>query len=212
MRVFAEYVRKHEIEYRKKTLLFFGNSMELIGSAVLINPGSAKPLKTNDVQLVNNFYRSQFPEEHIREIDWKEFRPDSTMRWLKNIFSGHYIGHESTLNGVIQLFNCFYIKSQNLEHAALQFPDSEFAFDEERFFLDKPVFFGWGKHESVRTKGREIFNSYQLTRADVYNLDYEKNDFYHPGYINRSYKKTVCVRRQLEAFYRWVNENSPFPL
>jgi hypothetical protein len=40
--VFAEFLRESIHEYRKITLLQFGDRRDLIGSAVLKNPGSAR--------------------------------------------------------------------------------------------------------------------------------------------------------------------------
>jgi hypothetical protein len=44
MKVYAKYYSPdmHGFSYRKSTLLQFGDSWELIGSAVLINPGSSR--------------------------------------------------------------------------------------------------------------------------------------------------------------------------
>lgn len=41
MKVYAEYFEEDGLLYRRNTLLQFGDSWDLIGSAVLANPGCA---------------------------------------------------------------------------------------------------------------------------------------------------------------------------
>jgi len=215
MKVFAEYGVFEGDEYRRKTLLFFGDkgSTELIGSAVLANPGSAKSHKNADIQPVDDFYATNFPDEEIHEIEWewRKYDSDPTMRLLKKVFDGSYKeGRRVELNGVIQLFNCFYIKDPHLKNAVTKFPVSKFKFtDEDRFFLNKPVFFGWGTtDELIQEKGEEIFNRYKTKQTGVYyNPDYSKNDFYHPISISCENKANESLQKWLDTFYHWVNEN-----
>jgi len=124
------------------------------------------------------------------------------------------LGRKAELNGVIQLFNCFYIKDPVLESAAKKFPACKFKFDEKQFFRDRPVFFGWGRDKSVQKKGKEIFGDYEINCPDVYNLDYSENKFYHPKGIDRILKDPrrsdemkAQIQKQLEAFHHWVNED-----
>ena len=57
MRVFAEFfIGDDGKEYRRKTLLHFGTSVELIGSAVLMNPGGAKVIGDPDNEFLKRFY------------------------------------------------------------------------------------------------------------------------------------------------------------
>ena len=44
IRVYAEYFNEKDIGYRKTTIIQIGDSWELLGSAILKNPGSAKPI------------------------------------------------------------------------------------------------------------------------------------------------------------------------
>lgn len=111
MTVNAEYLRLANGDpCRRKTLLQFGKNNKLIGSAVLINPGSSTPIGPSDHGLIKSFYNENHKGENINYNTWKRFKPDSTMRHLAKLFNGWYLGKERPLNGVIQLFNCFYLK------------------------------------------------------------------------------------------------------
>lgn len=82
-KVYAEFFTNNSgKEYRKKTLLHFGNSTNLIGSAVLTNPGSAKLIGEPNSEFIKSFYDDN---HHIKNTDtniWKTFSPDSTMLQL----------------------------------------------------------------------------------------------------------------------------------
>lgn len=210
MRVYAEYfINNNGKEYRKKTLLHFGNSTNLIGSAVLINPGSAKPIGDPDSEFIKSFYDEN---HHIKNIDtniWKAFSPDSTMGQLEKIFNGWYLGESSELNGVIQLFNCFYFKNQNLGEAIINYnAESEFNFNESQFFIDKPVYFGWGgagKYDNLKPIAIEIFTKYDQNKTPIYDSKFENNCFYHPGYVNRSYSRSDRTQKLMRDFFSLIN-------
>ena len=118
--VHAEYFQIDETTFiRRKTLLHFGMSSHLIGSAVLINPGSAAPIGPANMKLINAFYSKNHASEVPETRIWQRFQPDATMVQLAKVFNGWYLGKEKPLHGVIQLFNCFYLKQQDL-HKALE--------------------------------------------------------------------------------------------
>ncbi|MFC4218984.1 hypothetical protein [Flagellimonas marina] len=194
MKVYAEYFTIADCNaYRRKTLLQFGESIDLIGSAVLINPGSAEPIGNADHDLIQAFYS----KNHNMEIDyssiWKKFNPDPTMAQLTKLFNGWYAGKPKSLNGVLQLFNCFYLKEQDLDKALLSFKSGmDFTFSEGQLFGEKPVYFGWGntgKYGKIKDIPLNIFKSYDIRNTPIYHSSFEENCFYHPGYLNRSYKR-----------------------
>ena len=194
MKVNAEYFPlKNGEYYRRKTLLQFGNSTHLIGSAVLINPGSASPSGSADIGFVNSFYQNNHDEEPIEPKLWKSFKPDPTMGQLAKLFNGWYLGNEKPLNGVIQLFNCFYLKGQDLDMAIEKYSSGDgMEFNENHLFKERPVYFGWGntgKSGKIRTIALRIFEQYDIVKTPIYNLDFQDNCFYHPAYLNRSYKR-----------------------
>jgi len=118
MKAYAEYFEESEIFFRRNTLLQCGDSWELIGNAVLANPGSADPIKPISQEIegkVSGFYEKYRGKEEITLKNWFEFAPDPTMGFVEKIFNGWYVGKNIELNGVIQLFNTFNLKNQNLE-------------------------------------------------------------------------------------------------
>lgn len=209
MKVYAEYFKlDNGQEYRKKTLLHFGNGTNLIGSAVLMNPGSAKQKGEPDLKFIKSFYG----ENHqIKEMDlknWKLFSPDSTMGQLEKIFNGWYIGKQRELNGVIQLFNCFYFRNQNFGEAIKNYnKESNYNFNESQFFLDKPVYFGWGgagKYGDLKPIATDIFLNYERNKTPIYDSKFENNCFYHPGYVNRSYSRNPKTQQLMKDFFELI--------
>lgn len=211
MKVYAEYFEEPNGNYRKKTLLCFGDSTNLLGSAVLMNPGSAKIIGELD-DIDNKFIKSFYCENHkinnMNLKNWKIFRQDPTMNRLEKIFNGWYIGKEKELNGVIQLFNCFYHKNQNFEEAIKNLVDTEsnYIFNESQFFLEKPVYFGWGnagKFGELKPIAEKIFLNFYKNKTSFYDREFIKNSYYHPNYINRSYKRDYVqeiLNRFLDTF------------
>ncbi|SKB91308.1 hypothetical protein SAMN05660477_01797 [Soonwooa buanensis] len=212
MDVFAEFVKKDGVEYRQKTLLKFGESSQLIGSIVLMNPGSAKP--TN--KLINNdfvadFYESTHQYKLENPSEWHRFSVDQTMLRIERIFNGWYLGLEKQLDGVIQLFNCYYFRDPNLENAIKNFRNSDncsqFVFNEINFFSEKPVYFGWGnegKNGAFKCVAERIFANYDKSLTPIYNDNFDDNCFYHPSYINRSYKRNLASQDILTKFHNIV--------
>ena len=210
MKVYAEYLtNKDSREYRKKTLLCFGNSTDLIGSAVLINPGSAKAGGEPDSEFIKSFYDEN---HHIKDLDtnsWKAFSPDSTMRQLEKIFNGWYLEKTIELKGVIQLFNCFYFKNQNSEEAIKKFnEESNYKFNESHFLINKPVYFGWGnagKYGDLKQIAVNIFRNYKLYKTPIYDSKFENNCFYHPRYVNFSYRRNKSTQKLIIDFFNLIN-------
>ena len=120
MRVFTHYtqINQTNIGYRWRTILQFGTSWNIIGSIVMKNPGGAN-FKYKD-------HHAETDEEvlsHLRKFDseqsenekWYEFNSDNTLNLVHKLFSERSNANNfSELNGVIQVFNLFYIKSPNL--------------------------------------------------------------------------------------------------
>jgi len=206
MKVYAEYFKESNgKEYRKKTLLHFGEGTNLLGSAVLMNPGSAKPIGEPDSKFLKSFYGENHQITELDLKNWKTFSPDSTMGQLEKIFNGWYLGKQRELNGVIQLFNCFYFRNQNFEEAIKNYnEESNYNFNESQFFLDKPVYFGWGgagKNGDLKPIATDIFSNYELNSTPIYDSKFENNCFYHPGYVNRSYNRNSKTQQLMKDFF-----------
>lgn len=201
MKIYAQFFTYNDIEYRLNTILQFGDSWELIGNIVLANPGSAKPLHGSlhpeEVNHIEQFIQN-YRTDHVAIKNWYEFRPDATMLRIERIFNGWYINPEATieLNGVIQLFNTFNTKNQDLEDAILTLPEDNpllYSIGIERQFHGKPTYFGFSgiviNHEKLRKIAENIFNNTDELIKVHYNTDFAKNSFYHPTFVNRAYKR-----------------------
>lgn len=197
MKVYAEYFEEDGVLYRRNTLLQFGDCWGLIGSAVLANPGSAEPISTvsNDILAsISEFHEKYKCGEGIKPLNWYEFSPDSTMRFVEKIFNGWYLDKNIKLSGVVQLFNTFNIKNKNLPEAVAEIgADSEFLFSRSvyKYFNGKPTYFGFSNevlgNEILRKVAMNIFNNSSEAVLGIYDRDFSKNSFYHPMYVNQAY-------------------------
>ncbi len=196
MKAYAEYFTENGVSFRTNTILQFGNSWELIGNIVLANPGSAEPtssLNKTDEENLENFYSSYKNDIKLDLSTWHEFSVDPTMQRIEKIFNGGYIGKEKQLNGVIQLFNTFNIKNQNLNEAVNQIGINSsklFSKGIEKYFHDKTTYFGFSKdvteNEILRPIAEDIFNNSSKKVKCIYKNKFSENSFYHPTYINRA--------------------------
>jgi len=209
MKAYAEYFTENDVSFRTNTILQFGDSWELIGNIVLANPGSAEPsnsLNKTDEESLKKFYSLYKNDIKLDLSAWHEFSVDPTMQRIEKIFNGGYIGKDKQLNGVIQLFNTFNIKNQNLEEAVNQIGINSsklFSKGIEKYFHDKITYFGFSKdvteNEILRPIAEDIFNNSSKKVKSIYKNKFSENSFYHPTYINRAinqdhfqwYKKDV---------------------
>ncbi len=171
---------------------------------VLANPGSAEPLeKLDDAELLNvkNFY-DNFECRELNLSNWHKFSEDATMQRVAKIFNGWYIDADNliNLNGVIQLFNTFNVKNQNLSEAVEKLPPENFllySIGVEKFFNDKPTYFGFSgdvlNDEKLKDVAEQIFLNSSNNVRSLYYSDFDKNSFYHPTYINRANKQPHFV-------------------
>ncbi len=207
MRVFARYFTENGLDFRLNTVLQFGDSWLVIGAAVLINPGSAKP-----ICCVGDEELSQLSKISEGDYSWYEFSPDSTMRQLEKIFGGWYAGEEKPLGGIILLFNLFNLRDQKLETALAKQKEckSRYLFINEKDIelikgMDK-VYLGWGNvgklDGNLRPIAESIFSSLYPGLKYYLKENFEDNAFYHPGYINRSYKRSVRTKEIIKAFHQ----------
>lgn len=202
MKVYARYFSENGLNFRLNTILQFGDSWDVIGAAVLINPGSAKPIADIDDEVAN----------HVSSLtgltdNWQQFSPDSTMGQLAKIFSGWYAGEDSPLNGCILLFNLFNLRDKNLAEAVELQKDcgSEHLFSTEKDLkrlenVDK-IYLGWGNtgKYQLRQYAEPIFDAVKAKCAYL-DADFNRNAFYHPGYINRSYNLNPTTKRIVKEF------------
>ena len=134
--------------YRDGTLLQFGNSWELLGSVILLNPGSAKPL---DEKPCNAFLRMQI-DGFDDERDYYACSIDPLMRAIIKIFAQRFPD-----GGVIQIYNLFNLKnpkSSSATEALKKLEKSPYLFTpiNEVDFKERPVIVatGSGMHADKR--------------------------------------------------------------
>lgn len=205
MKVYARYFSQNGLNLRTNTILQFGESFDIIGAAVLINPGSAKPLN-------KPLYQEQLHllSSITGKFDhWQEFSIDSTMRHLEKIFDNSYIEKKKMLNGIILLFNLFNLREQHLDNA-LKLKDNcncteLFTTDKDLALMQNisKIYLGWGntgKDETLRPYSQRIFDAVKNSQSFYINPLFEMNKFYHPGYVNRSYKQNSNTINILKDF------------
>ncbi len=224
MKVFARWIKapldnhsEEEYHFRKNTILQFGNSWDIIGAAILINPGSALPTNESiDCETISRLQK--ISDIYDKKDEWRVFNSDSTMRFLEKIFSGWYLGKSKRLNGVILLYNLFNIKCADLKEAlklrkAAQFEDLKdmTTTPADITSLNVPIYIGWGNTGKcvLSDDANKIFEAI-VDRVCYYtgeNLC--KAACYHPLYVNTSYRKEA-TKHLLCRFLRVEGDIQPF--
>lgn len=207
MNVYAEYFSENGIDYRKTTIIQIGDSWELLGSAILKNPGSAIPL---DDEIDNEtFEKISGICQNSNHNHWKKFKGDATMNCLVKIFNGSFVGDTKEISGVILLFNLHYIREADINKARILFDrsNSENTFphieDIKSIIKDKPVFIGWFdehkklKNEKVKTFVDDIFNHLASQENSYLEKEFKQNQFYHPLYVGRLYNNPNFKKWQI---------------
>lgn len=202
MNVYARYFSESGLNFRLDTVLQFGDSWDVIGAAVLINPGSARPIAE-----VNHDTTEHLSAITGQSDNWQQFSPDATMGQLAKIFNGWYAGDEKPLNGCILLYNLFNLRDKNLAEALeLQKNcDSKNLFtaesDVKRLAGVERIYLGWGNtgKYQLRQYAEPIFEAVKGKCAYL-DPDFNHNAFYHPGYVNRSYKRNPTTQTIVKSF------------
>jgi len=214
MEVYAEFYEEVGLQYRTKTILRFGSSWDLIGSVIMKNPGSAKPIKKinqEQLQLITKFYNKE-----INPDNWFVFKDDNTMKRIASIFNGNYIGKDIKLEGVIQIFNLFNIREAKFFKAIelANQSDSKFLLpdvDETISLLkNKPALlaFRWeytnktNRHQNkIENFTRIIFNHVKESEFMYLHPDILENNFYHPFGMYINCVKNIPVLEKFISFY-----------
>ena len=219
MKVFAQWIKAcagepgNEDYFRKNTILQFGDSFDVIGAAILINPGSARPI----AEVIDDETKSKLQEisSDSKGGEWRVFNADSTMRFLEKIFSGWYIGQPKRLNGVILLYNLFNIRCADLEDAhklRAKYSDlpEMYTKPEELTESDIPFYICCGSpaKNKMSEYAKELWKRIQYRVSYYAGSDFDKALFYHPQYINTSYHQPV-TQNLLCRFLRYGGEVRP---
>jgi len=224
MKVYAKLITDENLnlEFRRSTILQFGDSWDIIGNIILINPGSANPnkdlIEECEIKNISNTIKQE-----VATNEWFKFNPDSTMRQIEKLFNGSYFKANPSqeypnkkLNGVILLFNLFNLKDANLEQALKKIEGCEtenmFTLNDDIKLIGKePLYIGWGKvglgqkgynktiRETLQKYAKEAFDKIKENDNGHYLDDnFNNNSFYHPGFINRSH--STYSKKLLQKF------------
>ena len=202
MKVYTHFYLMDEntaIGFRWRTLLQYGNSWEVIGSVVMKNPGGAK-FKYSTHQAIDDAETLR-QLQHFDESkdEWYEFGSDTTIDCVGDLFAFYYdLPRRENLNGVIQIFNLFYIKETDLSKALVhsettsntfRFADEENMTNYDIEHLVPPVYLGFGNlawHKRYSKKAELFFNA-AINKCGMKYLDpiFQRNNFTHPLYLMR---------------------------
>lgn len=223
MKVYTHYkaniiVDNSSYEYRWRTLLQFGSSWNIIGSVVMKNPGSAKYLNGNKHWIEDRDILTQlesFDYYCDRECGekWYEFHSDTTMECIAELFAKKMgVNDKSKLQGVVQIFNLFYLREQDSGKAikTIKSMPTLMAIDDRIFnndirALKAPIYLGFGKlakssifREKAFSFFNEAVNNYNAHYLDV---TFENNHFYHPLALMRFRKNDLRYSTLRDKFY-----------
>lgn len=215
MHVYTHYysIKNSNKGFRWRTLLQFGTSWNIIGSVVMKNPGSA-----NFKNLVHKAIDDKDILNHLHTFDnnsaddWYEFTADATIYCVGDLFTSYYnLSHREDLNGVIQIFNLFYVKDANLGRAlSKDILSDSFRFSNEDDMstydiehLIPPIYLGFGGlawHPKYKSRARRFFNAAAGMR--YLKDEYEKNSFRHPLYLMKFGKNENECQETISNFKR----------
>ena len=205
MKVYTHYktIEEFNVGYRWRTLLQFGSSWDVIGSVVMMNPGSA------NYKYGSNCWIEDKPTlDCLRSFDyngdqgekWFEFNADATMFCVADLFAQYYgVPNQKDLQGVIQIFNLFYLREQKLGNALAKNRELTFfkqindsIFEQDIAALKQPVYLGFGalaRSSDFREKALRFFHeAIENHNAKYLNKDFDKNTFTHPLRLMRYIK------------------------
>ena len=204
MKVYTHYnkIANTDMGYRWRTLLQFGNSWDVIGSIVMMNPGGANfkypdHHAETDKELLNHL--RQFDNDQSFTEDWYEFGSDPTLNLVNELFTERArLNGYGNLNGVIQIFNLFYLKDPNPNKGIAlnnQFKLNDIndkIFNDDIKNLKAPCYLGFGQlsqHSQFRDKAKCFFDK-TIHELGVKYLSpvFEENSFMHPRRLMRFMK------------------------
>lgn len=175
---------------RWRTLLQFGDSWTTQGTVVMKNPGKANFLHP-DKRAINDSHTLQQLaafDDGVPQAPWFEFRADPTMRCIGKLFDEYYTLRGQKLNGIVQIYNLFYLREANLAealHKAKRYRLADMsAYDISH--TTAPVYLGFADlahHRQHCATAKKFFDRAQ--ELGMRNLDdnFLANDFIHPLYL-----------------------------
>ena len=206
MKVFAHFKDATEsvdgLQYRWRTLLQFGNSWEILGTVIMKNPGSSRPIYSTIPEAT-----LQQLQQIDNEADWYEFTVDTTMSGIGRLFSIYCHNRNLPLNGVVQIFNLFNIREADLNKALAYKQQSNDSivctWQKDREQLKGAIYLGWGdlgKEELFKQQALTIFEQTKQSSLHYLSDNFHHNKFYHPLYLTLYGKKKENVAQALSDF------------
>ncbi len=204
MKVYTHYneIDNTDKGYRWRTLLQFGTSWDVIGSVVMMNPGGANfkypdHHAETEKELLDHLRR--FDNDHSFNEAWFEFSSDPTLDLVNELFSERArANNQNELNGVIQIFNLFYLKDPNPNKGIAL--NNQFNLDDinDKIFNDDiknlkaPCYLGFGQlsqNSQFRDKAKCFFDkAIHELGINYLNPVFEENSFMHPRRLMRFMK------------------------
>ena len=189
MKVYTHYLEEGAC-FRWRTLLQFGNSWDIIGSVVMKNPGTAAPkcqvTDKNTLKLLSFFDNTMY--------DWFEFSPDSTMNCVGDLFAYYYDkSNKNDLQGVVQIFNLFYLREGDLGKALELHKKNKFPFASEEEIIQNdisqlkaPIYLGFAglafdKYYADRAK--RFLDASLMLGMNYLSPNISENKYVHPQYL-----------------------------
>ncbi len=211
MRVFTHYnsIDGSETDgIRWRTILQFGNSWQIKGSVVMKNPGAAK-FKHSDKRAVSSHELLEalqiFDDGRLKD-EWFEFSPDPTMQCIEELFTAYYAYRNERLEGVVQLFNLFYLREADLGKALkkeeLNSFDTRKMVDYDIAHLHAPVYLGFGGlawHKDYKETAERYFNASKQLEMSYLADKFRQERYLHPLYLMRfGRNKANCIMKRFQ--------------
>ena len=224
MKVYTHYTQIVNTNngYRWRTLLQFGTSWDIIGSIVMMNPGGANfkykdHHAETDEEVLNHLRK--FDSEHSKNEEWYEFGSDHTLDIVQEMFSERSKANNlGELNGIIQVFNLFYLKDPNLSKGLSLNNKLNLNKVNDRIFVDDlqsitaPLYLGFGdlsKNSQFKEKAKCFFDKAIHELGVKYlNPEFCENSFMHPRRLMRFMKNTPQGKLlKLQFFFNSVSSS-----
>ncbi len=208
MKVFTHYTTlTTETEgVRWRTLLQFGNSWEIKGSVVMKNPGAAnfKSLDRSAITTPETLEQLKAFDDGEIKAEWYEFNPDQTMNCIETLFAEYYAAKGQKLEGIIQIFNLFYLREADLGKALDKAQKLGLAdvVDYDIEHLKAPVYLGFAGlawHKDYGKVAEKFFNAAKKLGMAYLKDDFHENTYTHPLYLMRYGKnKPGCLHTRCQ--------------
>lgn len=207
MKVYTHYTEIEGTGFRWRTLLQFGNSWDIIGSVVMKNPGTAAPKN----MVTDKNVLCKLSEYSDDSYDWFEFTVDSTMNCVGDLFAYYYDKNSrNELEGVIQIFNLFYLREGDLGKALELHRQNKFPFTSETEITEQdishlkaPIYLGFASLASdtnYASRAKQFLDASLSLGMNYLSGNIKDNKFVHPQYLMLFGKYTPTSIRQRMQF------------